>query len=206
MGANLLFYVAPSSNPFDDDFTGDNGDPPNDIRWTLEGGTGANDISYIQDNKLRQDISGFSDDVRAINTVTFGADEDFDVQVDWVKILGPSINHWTCSFNAEIIDGTNAGWACGLARVMSINQSIRYRKYDPNQVYTQFNHSGNEGKFRITRISGFFQGYHDVGAGWVSQFPDRFFTSDGTVQIVLFVDNGNNLPSATMDWDNLISV
>lgn len=198
----VAFYSPAYALPFDDDFTGINGSLPNTDRWVLATDKPTNSYQ-IYDNKLRLHVSG-GGGISLGNTITF--DGDFDVQVDWTKVIGPNTNNWSGIFAAVIIDGPNAGWKAQMSRLYSLNQAIRYAKFAPSQVYNQFNTAANVGKFRLTRIDGFIQGYHDVGSGWVSQYPSRFFTDYNTVEIRLGMASGEFDPSATFDFDNLISV
>lgn len=185
---------------FDDDFTGNNGDPPNTDRWAVWN-QNPTSTYQIYDNKLRLHVSG-GGDIYLYNLYEFSG--DFDVQVDWNVILGPGTANWGGHLVARLMDGDYEGWYVRVGRLRSELQRIRYAKFTPTQTYSEFTYTGTTGKFRLTRIDDFLQGYHDVGAGWVSTYPTRFFTAAGTVRIALVMTSGEFNPTATFDFDNLI--
>jgi hypothetical protein len=204
MGANLLFYVAPAMPDFDDDFTGDNGDPPNTDRWVdLE--LADPGVGEIQNNQLRLSVTngGTQRKIGYGNLHTFPG--DFDVQVDWTKVVGGGNSNWHGKLNAVILDGVNAGWYYSVGRLYSGNHAIRYQRHTPTQQYNEVTIVGASGKFRITRTGTEIDGYHQLTGGWVQQY-DNFPDSAGTVQIQLELISGESNPAATFDFDNLISV
>jgi len=192
----IIFSVAQGPPPltFDDDFTGNNGDPPNASRWENIYDTGA--TYQIWDNRLRYDCSG-GNDIGLQNFYEFPG--DFDVQVDWWKITGGSANNWHGWMTAY---EPSTGYWSGVGRLYSISHRIRYGRNYGSHIYTEIGTSANNGKFRFTRIGTDLRGYHDVGSGWssIDYFPDR----SQTIQIRLYLTSGETNPPARFEWDNLI--
>jgi hypothetical protein len=200
---SILFYSA-SSLTFDDDFTGTNGDLPDITRWedVLLADPG---VGVINNNKLRLSITSGAAQKKIGygNLYTFPG--DFDVQVDWTKVVGGSTANWGGSLRVVILDGVNTDWNYTVGRLYSSGQKIRYQRFAPTQQYDEFLTAINSGKFRLTRTGTSIDGYHDIGAGWVQQY-DNFPDSAGTVQIQLILTSGESNPAATFDFDNIISV
>jgi len=200
----ILFYAANPIEPltFDDDFTGNNGDPLDPNRWEVLLSTPTNS-AQINNNKLRMNVSG-GGDIGYKNIVqTFPA--NFDIQIDWDVISGPSTTWWDGLLRVNIIDGVNAGWVYMIGRTYAGGHIIRYQEFTPIQAYHDVAAPQTLGKVRMTRVGTHIQAYHDVGSGWVSSF-DNFTDSAGTAQIIIVMTSGVGNPNATMDFDNLISV
>lgn len=156
----------------DDDFTGEDGDVPNEMLWYLA--AGAQRKGYIKDNKLRFYIDVSSDDTQIVDSV-FYLTGDFDVQVDYSMHTYTSTSDNKTQFYLESDSGD-------LAHISNSYQGSRY--YTCNTYIDGL--WGSEiieltsdvsGKFRHVRSGTTLTTYYWTGSDW-TQIESRAFVSD----------------------------
>jgi hypothetical protein len=186
-----------------DDFTGTNGDLPNETVWTVQDGAGSGNIVRIFNNALRSSLAGDLSTF-TLTTSTFDLTGDFDIQIDWDVDTGPAVNNWGFSLRVEITDGPGVGYSCLLSRLYAAGQKIRYTRINPGTTVSDVGTVVTSGKFRFTRVAGAFQGFHDVGGGWVNSYPAAFFTDTNDLRVRFQSSNGELDPAAVFDYDNFL--
>ena len=104
-----------------DTFSGINGNPPDATKWLDGGGAGS---GLIQNNKLRFSAGSGSPEAYQYYS-TYKLMGDFDIQVDYDIILGPSTSNWYFSLAVQTME---PDWA-------NKERALVYRKYDGSQSY-----------------------------------------------------------------------
>ena len=222
----ILFKFADAVEPltFDDDFTGDNGDPWNTSRWTA--GAGDDAFTSIQNNKGRMVVAGGGQQltISERNNVYIPAQEEFDVQIDWDLVSSASNgDYWYAQMTISAITGTSESpydqFSFSLSRLYSQGaERLRVSRYDGDPLqsgYQETVDSSTSGKFRFTRVfTGTdpghnshweIHGYWDVGSGWYERW-DTMWGTKAQFKVTLFAANGNGNGEVTVDWDNLVKV
>lgn len=176
-----------------DDFTGNNGDPPDPNFWVGNSGI------VINNNKARGTV-GSSDHSDGMWLV-FDIDGDFDVQVDWACVsgCGSGTGGWGGGMTIRKIgDNSHRGqvYFNGSDRQIITKLRINYNDKQVNK-----SNSSNSGKFRIVRSGGTWTIYYDTGSGWTSA-NSRSGMYTGAVEANLWVSNWSAYPSGTFDFDN----
>jgi len=186
-----------------DTFSGTDTDPPDPTKWLDGGGGGA---GQIQSNKLRLSVGSGSTQSKNYYG-TYKLQGDFDVQVDYDIILGPSTQNWffSLSISTDEPSWTNKNRA-NLYRQYSGAHRFEWQTYDVS-YHTEANptNSATSGKLRITRVGSTWTAYYDVGGGWVSLGASAFLNKTGPVIIRIRLENYTpNEPAVTFDLDNFI--
>ena len=185
-----------------DDFIGTDGDSPNPDRWEITASEGTS--ATIINNKLRLFIPSADN---FVNTISNGwkIAGDFDIQIDFEILDGPSENYWQASFNVELANGHYFS----VQRLYNGTQQYRYGS--DAGAWNQLGVSGlkddSSGKLRITRNTDTFTAYYWGGSDWASLGSDTsYFQSIEPVYVKLKLDNWSTYPSAAVYFDNFTVV
>jgi hypothetical protein len=184
---------------WDDDFTGNNGDPAG-ANWEYVSPATINDFD-IQSNKLRARTGTCSDCVRRIQSKGWpnvrAATGDFLITCDFDVTGNPSSNSWF--FGLFIIPfggGTEIGvW-------VSYNSGNDRYRVDNGPGTNDYARSSDTGKIRLKRTDDDVDIDYWNGSAWVNLETVLNWSSD---DVFLRFDNQSwtNNPTATCYWDNL---
>lgn len=177
-----------------DDFTGDNGDPPDSFKWP--DGNGSPDI---QSNQL--EVTGSGGNYESVRS-SYVVRGDFDIQVDFSLDLHPETDRWFVWLDLKTNDGKyhriNRHY-----RTASGN-AYRHTSYDGTNWYAEGETSRDDltGKLRMTRSGDTFTSYAWYNSQWnqIAQAQYIKFTDDVFVQ--LGVGTGGSNPTAQAKFDN----
>ena len=171
-----------------DTFTGTNGDPPDEMKWSGAGG----DVT-IQGNKIRgASVGGVDQRIRG-KPILSG---DFDFQIDFDVIAGPATNGWMGGIGIKAPNADQfyiyRGYRDG---------SHRYTTWETGSPWSAFSNTGDtSGKLRMTRVGSTAYAYYWSGTDWTELRTFAIGTDDLTFHIDTDSFTGN--PTVTMDYDN----
>ena len=165
-------FITVSSTPLVwDDFTGNDDDDPNPDLWNRwETGCPFN----IQSNKLQSSHTG----VQNTSWVTKGIlSGDFDVQIDYEILTGPSTNRWILQFTAAPVQPPTTTYILIDRRYDSGHKyySNIYLSGSIDQASTST--SDMSGKLRIVRSGSNVTVYYHNGTSWVAQNTRSGYTT-----------------------------
>ncbi len=191
--------VSISITDFNDDFTGNNGDPPNATLWSV------NPPADIYNNRLR--LQSSSGDTYGGVSTNYTFDGDFDVQANWYLITYPATNGW---YAAMQLDSQTTTWQYRMERLYNSTSFHHYRWEQRNAagVYTSggaTSTSDTSGIFRFTRVGSTITAYRWLSGAWASF--KTWSGSDavtGPVTFQLFSYSHGTLPSVQTQWDNYV--
>ena len=184
-----------SRSYIEDDFTGNNGDPPNSDIWTP-----SDPGITIQNNKLELhvDSTNVSEWVRLVQHA-YG---NFDVQVDYELITYPSVDNWQCTLTVE---QTYPGWRYRMIRgyVPYLGNYYAAQEFDGTSYVTRATVSTTDtnGKLRIYRNGSSIRVYYWSGTVWTQLYNWSSGITDWLMPKV-YMWCGNTKPSATARIDN----
>ncbi len=192
-------YDTRTTSEAGDTFTGNDGDPPDVMKFIEDGGT-----SYfqIQTNKLYATGSSVNKWLRPRYRLT----GDFSVQTDWEALQAPSTNEWRIGF-----------WVTQEGGDGNTDYFSLYRGYsdDTHRIVSQYKDGGSwtgtqifatavtSGKFRIRRTTTTIYTDYDVGGGWVN-LNSHDFGEAPSIQVIFEIVSGTNNPTAENTWDNFV--
>lgn len=154
-----------------DDFTGNDNDPANPLLWDeLETGT----TFDIQSNQLQATHSAAQTVSRRSRAKLSG---DFDIEIDFDIVTGPSTNVWAFQFLVTTSTATANDLALIDRRYNSGGQFLATIKYGGSSADTNTSTSVTSGKFRIVRSGTTATVYYDSGSGWTSLLSQGSFTT-----------------------------
>ena len=175
----------------DDDFTGNDGDPPDVMKWDITQGT-----PEIQSNELRLHNSESLGFKPLING-------DFDVQVDWADVVAPSTNSYWWALRVfydsdNYLDMAKGYWsgAEGFA-----NEGYNDGGYFLDSAGT----TDSSGKFRITRSGSTWNAYRWAGNAWTQTGLSEATQTGmptGPVKISFYTSLWDTAPTIDVDFDN----
>jgi hypothetical protein len=187
---------------WDDDFTGDDTDPPDTNKWT--GGAIGTGIWELQGNKLRMGCgSGGGNSSNSRHLGNFVGDFDFQIDVDGV--LTPNSSGWQLYLLAEV-DSTHYYYISMWQQIGSPRWQAAYRNGNGTQ-YPDFDARGSTvGALRLTRTGSTVRCYYDEDrtGSWVELDAGGEAIGSGNVILKLSMNNWTGYPAATVDVDNLI--
>ncbi len=200
---NLLVILNEKySEDVDDDFTGDDGDPPNSTLWNPGTDNGSTRLCRINSNRLRLatvNVTGY----QAISSV-FHISGDFDIQVDWEMMVDPGsestenyilaadpsdATRWFRIGYQPKSNGWKRGYQAGGSAVYSLGTTETINISDPR-------------KLRLVRTGSTIQGYRWTAAGaWAAEQTAISVTSN---DVVISIANHSwaDSPTSTVDFDN----
>ncbi len=180
----------------DDDFTGDDGDPPNELLWDNSNTTGA-----ILSNKLRIDCTNRSSQTQSLFYLT----GDFDIQVDFDSIVfdTPGVGLYTYAVQLQL---RPIGLSIYIYKDSNGNAYIAV--YCPSTDNSQFSSSISSGKLRITRNGSTYTAYLWSGSQWdwngnTSGYTFTFSSTEAVYCSLNLISPEAGVTSTT-DYDNFI--
>jgi hypothetical protein len=202
---NLYYNSSYDDNDFitaadaSDDFTGTDGDAPDEVKWEIINSTGCS--ATINNNKLRQIVPVSADDRNALAYYQHMFSGDFDTQVDFALISStdPSSSSSYSNFNLTFPSGyLYVGHRAdpGDSWIM-IYDSVSGAVYDTPLATT---------KFRVTRVGSVLKAYvwNNSQWEWDGNTAGRTLglsTTDDTTSIRIKAQ-GDFDGGTTIDWDN----
>jgi hypothetical protein len=182
-----------------DDFTGSDGDPPNPILWTEDGGT-----SYFKIDSNSLYASG--SDMNKILRSTFRVTGNFEIEIDWEALQAPSSDEWRIGFwvTQEGSDG-NTDYFSLFRTYNGINRIIS--NYKDGGIWGSISHYLTEvtsGKFKFVRTGGHIYAYQDALGSYLN-IKNYDFGEAPPVQIIIeAVSLTPNYPTIENTWDNFV--
>jgi len=183
------------STPFDDAFTGNNGDPPDSNKWDLIGSPD------IQSNEVEITNAGTAE----VITSKYVFNGDFDVQIDFDIQSEPAVDSFGCELLA-IIDSTHQMYVSA-ARW---GGSRRFQEGFINGggwTYKGTARTNSTGKLRIVRggPTHTVKVYYADGAGTFILFEETYIGS-ATDPMVIEIKNvqWDSAPTITCRYDNYV--
>lgn len=191
-------YIRENQRPNDvsDDFTGDDGDAPNSLLWSV---AGTQQTPYINSNSLRFDIINSSTDQQEAESV-FSMPGDCDIQTDLDVITGASTNRWVASLQLRVNDNNtltlfrdyNSGHRVAVYSVVSGVGALKA------SIYTAVTSL----KFRISRIGATVTVQYYT-TSWITLWTGTWVDYECVVRMVLSTTTGS-AQTSIVDFDNFI--
>lgn len=184
-----------SRSYIEDDFTGNDGDPPNSDIW-LPSDPGVT----IQNNKLELHVD--SVDVSEYVYLVQSAYGNFDVQVDYELITYPSTHSWQSTLTVE---RPYPGWRYRMIRGYSTALGHYYAAQDfDGSSYTNratASTTDTSGKLRLYRSGTSIGAYYWSGTAWTQLYNWSGGLTD-RLSVRIYNWSGVALPSVTTRFDN----
>jgi len=182
-----------------DNFTGDNGDPPNLDIWGINKSASQAAVS-IYNNKAR----GVLEDASALSFTDlyskFRLKGNFDIEVDWEKIVGGNTNRYDLIFRVAP-DTTPNSYVHILRAYSTANTNHYAANKKTNGTFGTTSRAATadtSGSFRITRVGIAMKSYYGASLlrsdNWLSE----------NVTVILSTQTSGSYPDVTCDWDNFI--
>jgi hypothetical protein len=178
----------------DDDFSGGVIDT---TKWEIFAGT-----PYISSGVLRCDVESGSSNDEGVRS-TYYLIGDFDIQIDYDLVSGPSTSSWYADLRVSHNNGNIV--AVG-RRYIGTHQYeiIGYNGVTSTwDTATTVTNTDTSGKLRMVRDGSLITGYYWNGSVWAS-IGIRTVVGDGDVRVELFVYNAVGNPAASISFDNFI--
>lgn len=180
----------------DDNFDGDDGDPPNEYFWdTVFYSTHTGSIN-IQSNKLRFNItSGGNSQKTSYIKSLYKLEGDFDIQLDFDSMTSTSDAY--CGL--EVIHPNYSSYRYLVSvYLQSGARKFRTNIYNSGSMYSRTN---NYGKIRLKRTGSNLYTYTiDGDGGWVARQSGSYTTLPALIYIFTTIDNTNS--TTTINFDN----
>ncbi len=156
-------YIQPPLS-IDDDFTGDDGDAPNELLWEIDNQSCVNGTCEILNNKIRVivPISAADEYVNVLNNRFIVG--DFDIQVDYDEISNDQPSS-SASYPARIIIYMSSGEIVAVGTMFDSGDRRMWCVSTLDASFTSTNFY-SAGKLRIIRSSGEFTVYYWSGSQW----------------------------------------
>jgi hypothetical protein len=185
-----------SRSYIEDDFDGNDGDPPNSDLWEeFEPGV------TIQDNKL--ELHSDSTDAFEYVKSVFDVFGNFEAQVDYELIDYPSAHQWQCALAVRLVD-EDPFIEYRISRLYSTVYGHRYVAQDNVGgswlVRQTFITTDISGKFRMYRNGTSLRCYYWSGTSWAQLCS--WTVPISRAKIFMFMWSGDTLPSTTVRFDN----
>lgn len=185
-----------SRSYIEDDFTGNDGDPPNSDIWK-----GFDPGVTIQDNKVELHVDNV-DTQENIELIQY-AYGNFEVQVDYELITYPSTNSWQCTLN--VWQANSPAYQYRVMRAYASAYGQCYIAQD-NATGSYVNRAivsttDTSGKLRMYRNGTSIRCYYWSGASWTQLYNWSTGITD-EVRIRIYQWSGGTQPSATSRIDN----
>ena len=179
----------------DDNFSGNDGDPPNEYFWdTTFDATHTGSIN-IQNNKLKFNItSGGSSYKTSYISSTYKFIGDFDIQLDFDSLTSGADAYG----GIEVVYTDSSYRYLVSAYLQSGARKFRTNIYNSGNTYSRTN---DYGKLRLKRSGSTLYTYTaDGDGGWVARQSGSYSTKNSTVHIFVTIDNTNT--TTTINFDN----
>ena len=187
----------------DDDFTGTDGDAPDDELWSITNDSASGTIQ-INSNKLRISIPNTANDESIQSVSKFLLSGDFDVQIDYEEIsknAPSSSTSYPAAFSYNNFKGDY-----GVLRTRLDTSGVPLMRAEGNAMTSV---SGStfysSGKFRFVRTSGVIKGYYWTGSQWEWDGDTAGITMDPSLTddlYIFFYTTADYDSGATTDFDN----
>lgn len=182
-----------------DNFTGDNGDPPNLDIWHINKSASQDAVS-IYNNRARGVVADASATAFTDLHSNFWLNGDFDIEVDWEKIVGGNTNRYDLIF--RVIPDTTPNSYVQIFRAYSTSKGNHYgANKKTNGTFGTTSTAGTaatSGSFRITRVGIAMKSYY--GASLLRS--DNWLNENVYVQ--LSTQTTGSFPDVTCDWEDFI--
>jgi len=197
--APVLNALMPDIDP-NDDFSGSDGDVPNSDLWTSNGYP---DYVSIRSGKLNVKVNS----IDSWNTVhsknTFWLAGDFDIQVDYEIVTGPSTSRW----HGLLAVYNKTGLWSRIDRFYNDAQNghgYRHHSYNGNSYATEglVNQMDTSGKLRLTRSGASFKSYAWYNDQWNLIGTSSNYNSTEDLYIQVGASVGADKPYAELNFDN----
>jgi len=190
--------LAPPSN-VDDDFTGNDGDTPNEVFWSIT--SSINNAVTINTNKLRfesYDSTIFGEDA-TLNSL-YNVSNNFSVQFYYNLISVPNTS-WIIQLSVRI-DSYNSGYI----RRQNDNGTEEYggrcKINGTNQTWYDSSTNNTEGYLRITRVGTVLTGFYSQdNVTWNQLWTTTIFSTKDISQISIVLYGPTNI-DAIIEVDN----
>ncbi len=185
-----------SFNP-NDDFTGIDGGVPDPDNWII---ANDGDIS-IQNNRLVLKADSNDHSVQIVTKDLFWLTGDFDIQIDFEILAGPSSQNW----HGWIRTINKAGHFIRVMRSFdSANHHIKIEGYDGISYVNDgsITTSSTNGKLRLVRNGSVFSAYAWIDDQWILVGTGVHFQSDEDLYINIGAYCANNYPRVEIAFDN----
>jgi hypothetical protein len=187
-----------------DDFTGTDGDAPNELRWLAQSASPTGFLQ-INNNKLRFEIPITANDENMYVKSNFKIGDNFDIQVDFYDIVSDppsSSGSYPAMFRISIA----SGYALIGTQINSSNQ--RYMVILDSGGTSEFQPDyTNPTKFRFVRSGSTIKAYYWSGTQWEwnnnTSGKTLAFSSPDSVAVTLQSTADFN-SGCTTDWDNFV--
>lgn len=182
-----------------DDFTGDDGDPPDTGKWAVSKTTNA--TVEIQSNKLQEDMdAGASEWGHATSTWVIPSDEDFDIRVE---LTVPHLQdpYWWANF--EVVKTSNSYRYVICRRYTKTGHYLSIGTYTPSASWINSisRYPVMSEKLRITRVGEYLTMYYWTGSAWSQRYQWSGF-DDVELKVRLYGEQWDVASQFTIDWDN----
>jgi hypothetical protein len=178
------------STPFDDAFTGNNGDPINTALWAITGSP---------------DIQSNTAELTPPETITslFTFDGDFNVQIDFAIQSEPATNSFGCDFWAY----ADATHYIGI-RAARFSNAKYFQRFSANggaEAYAQAARTNSTGSLKIIRTGDTYQVWRKDGAGaWTQLSTNLTLACSSPTSIIIRIVYWDLNPVVTCRWDNYL--
>ena len=195
--AEILFNIPTSVVLFDDDFTGTNGDPPNSNIWSIVGDSA--DV-FIQDNQLRTQVAGTSEDNGVASLFKISGDFSLQVDFDMVTGYGSGTDH---SFFITVQHVGETFYNSMRIYLNSFSEYLFRIQRWVNGGYGSYTGPGQQssGSFKLSRSGTLWQPALDLGSGYVNIAGPQGIGSDD-VEISLVNSVWGSVADCKVDFDN----
>jgi hypothetical protein len=126
---------------------------------------------------------------------------DFDIQIDFDVLVGPSTDNWTFILRMLVNDATSSYAMIGREYNDNTNQYAALIKTNGSfGTKTKVGASGTDGKLRITKVGTTVTFYFWNGSDWTSVRSDTWDKDDLTIDLAY--QSAENNPTFTGTFDN----
>ena len=204
----ISFYVPSSLTFWDtftgDDFTGDNGDPLNQVAWSDPYPGGSTSVFAVEIDTNRAAFSFTSVTNGGVDRITvdgkFKLAGDFDVEIEFSELV--TANNEAAGY--EMVLTSDSGYYALVKAHYNVGNKFFIRYNDGSSHDTTVSRTNSYGKYRITRVGPTFYCFTKDGgaASWTSRGSLLLDTGDVGFALRGFDwDNGSEI---SIKFDNFI--
>lgn len=176
------------TTPYDDTFTGADGDPIDSSKWTL---TGAPDI--------QSNAAELYNTEQIQSRCILGT--EFDVQIDFNLLMPPSTN----SFGVDLlfwVDATH--WALARAGYTGSAKNFRYHWQGGGSAsFDTVVRTNDYGSLRLIRSGAYMSAYYVDGAGSFTLLGTHIISANNGL-LIARIERWNSSPDVTCHFDNFL--